>query len=119
MIYDGESVLMDFGYGRELRYILDGGIHRLDEDGLRRHMSETADTLAKDLYIYLSYDIITDEGLERQEVLNTYFSEIQDFALKARGMMADLYKRDFTNRLYRHHISQTFTDLDDTYDILL
>lgn len=119
MIYDGECVLMDFGYGRALRYILDGGIHKLDEDGLSKHMLGTADTLAKDLYIYLSYDIMTDESVKRHEVLNTYFSEIRDFALKARETMADLYKRDFTDRLYRHHVSQTFTDLDDTYDILL
>lgn len=116
MIYDGRDVLMNMSEGRELRYILDGGIHKLDEDDLNKFMTDNYETLAKDLYIYLSYDLY--EHINTNGELITKIDDINNYALSVRGQMASLYKREFKDRMYRHYINQIFSDIDND-DIII
>lgn len=116
MFYDGRDVLMNIGEGRELRYVLDGGVHKLDEDDLNKFMTDNYETLAKDLYIYLSYDLY--EHIDTKGELITKIDEINAYALRVREQMASIYTREFKDRMYRHYINLIFRDLEDD-DIIL
>lgn len=111
MIYDGRDILINLSEGREIRYVLDGGIHKLDEDDLNKFMTDNYETLAKDLYIYLSYDLYDHINIKGE--LITKIDDINSYALKVREQMASLYTREFKDRMYRHYINQIFSDIED------
>lgn len=116
MIFSMDDVIMRFSDGEEMRYILSGGIPKLDEVNLNDFMMMTVDTLIKEIYLHLSYEMYTGDT-KSVDSINKHFSEIEQYAHKARETMVELYKRDFSSRSYRHYIAIAFSDLEgDPYD---
>ena len=116
MIYSMGDVIMNISDGEEIRYIMSGGIPKLDEGRLNDFMMMTVDSLVKEIYIHLSYEMYTGDT-KSVESINKHFSDIEQYAHKARETMVELYKRDFSSRSYRHYIALAFKDLEDVpYD---